>query len=642
MKKEYEPVDWVNKLQNATPIQKEFLRYFFEPTIIKDFSQKDVEKFIKVIDEDVAIKVNSFRTLFHVGEVEDQQGNTYYKSSGKLSESQFNSKSHQMFLKLIGKYYGKPALNLLKERKNISIFNIQEIHVLNKKIFDNLGEEFVNTILNYEIKGASTTIANMLNDDNKMKNFKCFYNLYQKLIVKNPHDYATMFEKFDFYEPLIESVIENKGKLSKGQKETLKQVLNDSKNTYNIKDINDLNEYYNLKNKWFEHEIQKSKNLEEQKVVIFTRLFNVGYMEKGLEYSANLSSNIRNLIDNFDIQEFMDKHHGVDLSEYEKKILNDIQKLANSKTQDEMWKIFNENSKDTKLALATQDLLNKIPYSFNHSFNQSVTKVDSLKESCKKNEEGVKASNQEGIPVYTLEGKNFAFLSTTILEHGWSGNSLGKNLADAWFTYEQGTSHICSSYVAATDTENCFKSWSFIPDKGGVSLVFDEFQILGMDTRDITTQNASRRPELMASITQFSYNDKFINKQGENGDEKSKNSRYNEVAINRYSLNGSKDIRFGGKIIPSAILCDSKVTDAHIETAKQFTEFLVTNGLKPKDYQMPIIVVNKEKYIEKQNNRRKETIKEEFATKDKVVLEEEKIEQKIEQEKKVITISKGR
>lgn len=622
-------IDWLDRLTNGTPVHKEFLKYFFDPNIIKNFDEKDVEQLVEAINNDLAIKVNSFKRLFPVAEVYDHQDNSYFKSFGELSNQQIKSDSHQKFLSMIGKYYGKDAKKLLKDRRNISLFNVREIHVLNQKIFDNLGPEFVNIVLNYELEGVSPVISNILNDDEKMANFKYFYNSYRKLLGNDPHNFKNMFEKFDAYEPLIESIVKNKVKLSKEQEKLLKQVFNDPRNTYNIKDIEDLNSYYALKDKWFERELQKnSKDLDLLKNSTFKYLFNVNYPKEGMPlYSTDLTENIRNLLEHYDLDDFIKYHHGVKVSKQEEKIIEDMKKLAGAENVEDILQIVNQYDSKKEVALTTQDLLKKIPTSFNHSFNDSVTKISKLEESTLKKEEGIKKSVVKDVPIYVLEGKNFAFISSTTLENGISGNRPGEDLAKSWFTYEQGTSHICTSYVAATDTENCFRAWEFNPSQNGITYVFDEFEILAMNTQDISSPKRSRESKLEAFTTQFSYSDKFVHKQTSEEFNKSKApTQYNEIAINRYLLNGKEDIRFGGKIIPSAIMCDSKISEKHINAANEFTKFLIENGLKPEGYKMPIVVVDKEKYIQKQEDRRKSILNEEIKNMTQSMEKQEEIE----------------
>ena len=78
---------------------------------------------------------------------------------------------------------------------------------------------------------------------------------------------------------------------------------------------------------------------------------------------------------------------------------------------------------------------------------------------------------------------------------------------------------------------------------------------------------------------------------------------YNEVDIDRFDFEDSKE--FGGKTIPSAILCSDEIGDVQAKAAEAFTKYCVENGLKPKGWKMPIIVVKKAKYSELEKKHRK-------------------------------------
>jgi hypothetical protein len=580
---------WLQKIEDER--YHELLECFFEPSIIKNFKETDLQNLINALNEDIKNKVYTFKTKYYKDDSEEATTN----ARNTMTPEQINSKSHQLFLKTIKKYFGDKGYKLLKERKNINIFNLKEIHVLNKKIFNNLGEKFVNSILNYEIEGALVTIPNLINDKNKMANFKYFYKNFGDFIMEKPSHFNKIFNIFNNYEHLIEDMRTKKTKISKKRMLVLKEIFYDQDNTYNINSVSDLNSYHDLKRQKNNLDISraiKNKDLDLLKKIIYKGIFSMNYhpKEKWPSFDNDIT-NARHVLDNYNLEKFASDGNKY-LSKKEKSLLKDLIAL-DSANFDDALSIFNKYKDAKNVGVSTLDTIKKIPASISQAFNETLTKIDSLSERCKSKEEGLSFSEVEDVPVYTFEGADFAFISSTC--RGLSTNAFKKgNKAETWFEFENGMSHISCSY-STQDNLNC--SMELKQKKSQeITLIFDEVDVLAMGTSDIGTPDKPRVAKLDAghNVT-FELPKEYIAKSVKG---------YNEVAINRYKTEGDSSIRYGGKIIPSAILCTNEISPQHIEAAKQFTEFLIKNNLKPIGYKMPIIVVKKEIYQEREKDKK--------------------------------------
>jgi hypothetical protein len=221
-------------------------------------------------------------------------------------------------------------------------------------------------------------------------------------------------------------------------------------------------------------------------------------------------------------------------------------------------------------------------------------------------------------------------MSSTIYRTGLSGFKVGENFAQSWFEYENGTSHISCSY----STQDSLSNMEFHEgeNRERVTYLFDDVEIFTMGSTDIFTPEKVRVSDVYSDdSTKFMSASKMA--------EKSANIQYNEIGISRYNYDG-ESVEFGGKIIPSAILCCDTISDFQAKVAEDFTKYCIENGLRPEGWKMPIIVVNKARYEEIQAQKAKglitknseyfihESPKAEKEEKEKIIKENVEIEQK--------------
>jgi len=615
------------------------LSSFFEPSVVKRIPHNQLILLVNAIKKDVENK-------------------TFYRAvdyNSVMSVEQLNSDTHRIFLDIIKKHFGKSAFKLLKQRKNINIFNISEVHVLHQEIFDDFGEEFVNRILNNDLTPQSLTIIkDVLTDKEKKADFKYFFDFYKDNIGFSQVSFERMIREYNSYERLVHNLRVSKTKLSSEQKKTMIDMFSDITNEYMAESIDDINNYYDVKNKLYDvrkktiismmDDVLPEKFKESLASNLFKNFFGLNYEKKaGYKISSNNALDIPKF---FDVKEVLDSN-SKQFNEEEKEMLKDLINIIDLVATNRIGSIQTMldycekyEKKGNKTSRITRGVLNKLSGFFAKEMVDSLSKIESLEERAKSSEKGIYKDNDaktnDGVkvnrPVYVLDGADFSFLSHTTSAQGLSGNFMSEDAATSWFEYENGTTHISCSY-ADQDNLSCMELQQEVLDDDGiyVTYLFDNADIFTMGATDIFTPSDKRKSDVSSS-----HHTRFM-KPSKIASDVSKHEyySYDEVAISRYNYDG--EIRYGGKVIPSAILCSGVIKKKHIETAESFEKYCIENGLKPEGWKMPIVVVKKNTYDEISKMKAKNLISknsEYFIHKEKI--KEESSLKKEENLKKVV------
>ena len=586
---------------------------FFERSNVSTIPKKELQKLIDAINEDVEKGVFDVNNNKYNGNVSN--------AFNHMNEEQLNSKTHQIFLKIIKNYFGKSAWKTLEQRKNLNIFNLSEVQVLHQKIFDELGEEFVNRIINLDLTPHSLfLIKDILSKEDKMADFKYFYNFYEKNIGFSRVNFEKMVREYKEYQPLIRDLRKNNKKITDTQKSALVEVLKDIDNRHNVRSVKDLNSFYEMKNKEYQLAKKKAEGLlkrgdNKQAIdtladAIFKNYFAMDMLGHR-KWAYYLSQNKPQIIkEYFDMEGILDNEDGLATifseSEIEgiKGILKILDIVEKSQTKDDYSKLLEYAVNLEKNGNIVEGnylgIIDKLPQAFEHNMMKTISTVEEIDKRAKSDEVGIyvekKPRTIEGnaitSPVYVFDGADFSFLSTTNYVNGLSGNGVVGDFASSWFEYENGASHVCCSFTNQDCLNNLeFNHYNDLLGCGDIQVtyLFDEAKILIMSPSDINSSKEARVSDVFASDnTRFVSASKLI-----------KNTtfgNYNEVDIDRFDF--SKHSKFGGKIIPSAILCSDEIGDVQAKTAEEFTKFCLENGLKPKGWKMPIVVVKKSEYTE--------------------------------------------
>ena len=593
---------------------------FFESSVISNIPASLLNSLVEAINEDCLNDV-------------------FKECNNIMTEEQLNSKTHKIFMKIIKEYFGESAYKLLSERKSINIFNVSEIHVLHQEIFDKFGEAFVNKILNYDLTPQSLIIIKeILSSKDKMDNFEYFYKFFNENYPDSYNNFERMIRGYIEYEPLIKDIRDSGKELSEEQIMALKEIFCDKDNIYNIKTIDDVNNFYNIKSQKYmsvKNSCVEDINIyesainykEEFKKIVNALFLNFyGMNTKNYDYSQfALSHNDPfSIYRYFDIDAILEDRNGLKQKFTDKEIemLEEIsfvgsvfdKGIARKKDIDMLLKLCDKKEKEgNKVGMECLNLTDKLVKVFGTTIMDTVTKVSDFDKRIASGEKGIYTiknpyvdENAEGAdyPIYALDGADFSFVSSSILKGGLSdvnATDSPSDVAKSWFEYENGISHISCSYSNQEKLSNLeFKTRYGTPI---VTFIFDEASVLTMGSSDVYTPAKSRVRDVFSDRdTKFMEAHDLIYETEKKG--------YNEVAIERYSYDG--DIKFGGKIIPSAILCSEYISEDHIKIAENFSRYCVEKGLKPKGWKLPIVVVNKDLYVERIKNGCKKMLSEDM------------------------------
>lgn len=583
---------------------------FFESSVVELVPHEKLMTLIEAINEDV------YDGVF---DMSSSKFNAYHT----MDEEQLNSETHRLFMEIVKDYFGKSAYQTLSQRKNLNIFNVSEIHVLHQEIFDNFGEGFVNRILNNDLTPQSLIIIkDVLTDKEKLADFKYLHDFYEKNIGFSQVDFERMIRGYDSYKELIHELRIKNPKLTGEQTDTLIEILGDVTNPYQITDLSKIDEYHQTKNN--EYSVNKGiavKYFNERDYenavcclgkAIFKNYYGVEYRSTQGDFSLNNRnpSSIRNFYDFEELFENEELYSQFTKEEIE--ILLDMRDMVDlmrkrhlneQDFEEMMYYAQNYESKGNVINKVILNLYDKLPKVFAQNMTKSISTTTSIESRANSDEPGIHKENnpstRNGVPVespvYVLDGANFAFMSSTIYRTGLSGFRVGENFAQSWFEYENGTSHISCSYSTQDSLSNMELHES--ENRERVTYLFDDVEIFTMGATDIFTPEKVRVSNVYSDdSTKFMSASKMA--------KKSANIQYNEIGVSRYNYD-SDSLEFGGKIIPSAILCCDSISDFQAKVAEDFTKYCVENGLKPQGWKMPIIVVNKARYEEIQAQKAK-------------------------------------
>ena len=534
------------------------------------------------------------------------------------------------FRDFIGVVYGEHAKHILEERPNITPFNIDNFIVLDKRIYDNFGVNFVHQLLNYDYDllfknknvetnlNATQILERIINDDNSLKGFKYCINLVSENTPHTLYNYSKAFLAYSRFADLFDE-IHNK-QLTNEEILDIKDAVVSRPQHISIKSVREIGVFKQQIKEYYDTLLVTSTNMEQIKHTIFGRFFGLDYMNKKSIYSRT-NRNINELLKFYNVNKLIKYHNiqkqlgynEINITDTEiniLRILSAINKICGEGTEDVLVKLYKTLEKAENIIRPSdiERLIEKIPQIYETDLKRTLVDIDDLELACKNHTPGINkleipVISPKGrwinIPVYQLKGIPFSALITSVetnLSLPGPDNSeigLGKN----WMEYEKGTSHISASYIthdipAAIE----FTSRCVFGDKTNKInwLLGKNLNIISMGPTDIFSTYEPRHPDSTTlESTSFLFPaDLAIRSKSFDG--------FNEVTTYRYSLD--KD-RFGAKIIPPGIFKRGDLPGSRIlEVAAEFTEYLIENKLRDENYVTSVVMYDPDFYQEKQSD----------------------------------------
>ena len=471
------------------------------------------------------------------------------------------------------KYLNQSLHNLLQVRPELKLNNpvLKTVELLNPIIVNTYGYTIISTILEYNSGADKILIKTTLNGDTLLKQW---IDYISKLTIYDKKLLHMALLNYENTKPLIKNILDNHVTLNEKQQNILIEVLS-KKNNFNVSNIDELTNYQHYRQNLLEGKMQNN-SLEEIKNNILQILFNTNIVETKRifrEYNIDSKNFMTNIIEKNNILSIKDiasieiikkiiSENDIDLLKLK---FNDIIKLGqiNSSLFEIEKKLKNYYSTLLKNSLFKPDYKKKtgIKYSTIPSINSEILDINNKK-----------ISSDNLINIVELDGIDFKLLIHNIDSFNIHNNKIINNPA-LWNQLE-GSSTLSTSMISNTHME-CVGNGRKDSVYYGFNNVSDNSLYL-MDSCDIGIEFDERELN-PSSFSNHYMNPDVLQSESEN---------YNEVVLNRKS---SSKPEFDHRIQPNCIICfDGNINDESKLAAQYFN--------------IPIYVINRQKYKEKNRN----------------------------------------
>ena len=520
---------------------------------IEDFSREDTKLELITSLKDGKLMIDE---LIKRGKIEKFLGSGIYRNQNGLKIKEG--------IDSILKYYGfssnleeKKQLLERMEKNNSKLYNTINFEILNDKYVQTFNEEQLNILSNffYEQKfltqfsdGQLETTKNMmeyLKNNNLEDDFREYFSSYLK--VGNT------------YKELSENIAEKN--LSDEDMEKVYLIMQ-YKNSFNIKNLEDVRNFENIKNSYLEGIINNEESTaEELRDAVIWKKFGMDYeaaKRLATEFSdkAKEDESIKLLksIVGLNVDE------DVSLSEESKQILRSIYE--------------NENIKDVTICDRI-NLRKNYKKSYEQELNETLFSID----------ENTTHSVIDGIKVYEPDS-NFSMIMTAI---GGPRNNVRMkefegNKKDNWNRLDYGTEHFCASYIrndmlgCCDSLVNVYYGFSSMPEG---SLMF-------MCLEDMQSNIGASLTSSINGIRKFDDPTQLINNTGKGV----RGDFYNEIDIKR--------MKNGKRLQPDYLIL--------FEKNKKFLNLQETLEAQ-KDWEgLPIVRIDIDKYLQQEIQKLNEMI----------------------------------
>ncbi len=586
-----------------------------------------------------------------------------YNSKGELISSEKLHELRRDFRYLIRVSFGEHAYKIINERPELSFNNVRDFRVFDKKLYDVMGENFVNQLLNMKYEELKFTkenynflIDSMLQSNIFLESFKYCYDFVSGK-EKELYDYVRAFNTFSKYHSLFVDCYLHKKEITAEQIESIKSVIINPLNELNILKIEDLKEFKEREDLFYAKKMKGKDTVDKYANAILERFFGIYSAYRYADNSFKRSNfSIEVLLNSYNIdriivlEENAEKfNHTKILTEEELVTLKLISAVGHiikhSKTNQKdsisiLKNLYESLLEASKAKNASEQILKpidvrsailKISNMYKQNLTENLHGIKDFENAVESGEKGIrieyiKARTSHGerikIPVYHLEGYKYNVLVTCTQEALTVGRNSGyddevpetankikikeynveksQELVRMWFEKENGSAHISCSY----DTHFGMGS----------------IETLGLVIND-NNQDRNRQATYLipktAKIISMGPEDVYSSAKQMDADPstcvmctsfrkafelsaKTFSELYNEIVVDRYSVD---IVKRASRIVPEALFKSGKEpSDIIIEHAVAMTEYLIENGLKPQNYVFPIVMVDRSMYKEPRQN----------------------------------------
>lgn len=521
-------------------------------------------------------------------------------NSVALLEQYKNTYDRNLLIKILSNAYGEHVIEIFKERPFLDLLDIENFLIFDKEIYERLGKNFINYLLNCDLYNLSDFIGKIALDKVVLDKFSNYFNFMIKDLNNLDVNIITnIIEKFIIYEEVINDI--NYTNIDNTTKQNLQLLINDDiMFSIDVHTLKDLQNYRELRKKRYIKIENNLVHIDDLKNLIFAFVFGRSVSDDTLLEQLSFEKalkvfNISNIIENKDLIREMN------ISKDEEFMLMLVHEMMYKNNSNELKNTFEaiiNRNLDSVLFANTFEKIKNYYIEDIKAHLLSNSKIDKLDKNI-----------VDGIEVVTLNGDEFTTIcSVTGLGLSSGGNirkaKYGRELLIEWLNRENGYNAIATAVVASDTSIYPIEKDVFEIINESVVFVFgDDISIIGMGGSDIASEHTKR-----SSVHTFDYigtpdKDNAFSTMSE-----LKNRINENMSSNKTNLRGAKfnseititrreeDIRKekGGlkRTMPIGIYVIGEIKPYHLETAKIFNSYYEKNGLG----QFRIIQVNPTMY----------------------------------------------
>lgn len=353
------------------------------------------------------IPLESLKLLFNqdiVGSNSEELINKYY------SELFSNEEEKANFEQIIVNTYGDKAKKILESRKELDVYSINSLEIFDNRILDNFSEEFVHDLLSYNVRDFSTFL-NIVKNEGEFSLFKQYYDMVSNLLGKNVETIQKAISEFYYNKELLENI--NNKVLNEEQYTNLISILCGTKNQFDIKTIDELDNYNEIANKALLEEIDSTDDI---KGLILSNIFGI---------DKNIIFDLNTLYD-------MDQSRNI-MTDSEREIIECINFIINEEDLNKLKQLVNEliGKQGIRNPVTLQTAITKVKEHSIEILNSRLLSKGKLDTICsdKQKSDNLRKENIDGVDIYYFEGFSLKEIESGFIVHN-ANNANGRDFME--------------------------------------------------------------------------------------------------------------------------------------------------------------------------------------------------------------------
>lgn len=476
------------------------------------------------------------------------------------------------FKQIIQNSYGDKAVEILNSRKELDVYGINSLEIFDERILNNFSEEFVHDLISYNIRDFSAFL-NIIKNEDELIIFKKYYYILSEVLGKNVVTMQKVISEFYYNKELLENI--NNIELTEKEQINLISVLCGEKNQFDIKNIEQLDDFDEIANVNLQQKISSGIDIKK---VLLKNIFGISE-EDAFEINSLFGLDIVNGI----------------MDEEEIEIVKCLKTILEENNEGKLKELAGLLMKQTGIRnpIALHSAISKIKVHNIDFLKARMLTKERLDQICidKQDSGEIKKDNIDGVDVYYFEGLKLKEIGLGFIGHA-SYNANGRNFME--YEGQAGLSTVSARLYM--DEQSLLNN---INTKYNPNFIFTEVQEEDLVAFQEIDAGVLHAPKLVKSRSGMGNSRIRMFHKFDNG--------HNELAFYRRTRNHDKrnQGRKDGRIKPSYILVfnDNNNESSIDDIPKNKLEYA-------KKYNIPIIVYKTQRYKEKTERENKGNEKE--------------------------------